>query len=506
MSKYNIGMSNMSVIHSFSGNDMRIYKREKNFSNYDNRNNFVAIKPALNLQSNELVPNAISTCNFENIKNRCNPDIVTQYTFKQLCYALEDDNPMHKQIKNYIIDLDKSMLISIDNLYKLTLNYIFNNKLTDVTIKFSDKETYECNKLVLNTNEYFKKMIDDCGNNTNEIFLITESDTTILLIKSLYHKSYNEIESTNFYKIFMLMDMMLMGEEHIIMMLNILENNMKSIIYYELKKNNYDNILKLTEQLNHFYKNSPYSNNTKSVAYHLYELIFGLDYGIKIFNFVGWSTLFNDQQKLNAITSIKNLELLNDSKISFHVGINFLKDFDFNNDIYTKIDNLASLEYTCIYFNYNNIKVNNDKFPHKYNVVILNEWYPIFSVCIFERMDAEIINIKSSSITIKIWDKGSIALHNDSKILFGDIINTNSENIFTVKQIKKCSNDKSAITNSTIFTNNDKISYKVKLNKKLPNDYEKLIWSEKNVQTNSTTLNYPIWRMKQISHTVEGVL
>ncbi len=502
LDKYTHQLLHAPSISSFCGNDSLCFNKNKNFANYDNFKEVVTVRPNLYQSTGDLVLNTVSTCNFQNIINKCNSNCVTHIKFKQLCYALED-SVLHNLIKYYIVNTYKNSSPSIEQLYKITLNHIYNNELTDVTIKLSNGESFKCNKLVLNTNEYFKKMINDCGNNINEIILITEPDITILSIKLLYHKSYDEIQSTNFYKIFMLMDMMLMSEEHVVMMLNVLENNMKSIIYYEIEQNNYDNILKLTEQLKYISKNSSYLNKTNYFAFEIYESIFKLDFGIKIFNFTEWSTLFNDEQKLNAIKLTKNLELLNDSKISFHAGLEFLKEFDFSNNIYTKIDNLVSLDNTDIYFN---VKVCKNYFRNITNIIILNQWYPVFDLYIFERIDVKIINLKSSSITIKILNKDLNNLHNGSRILFGsDNISTNLENSFIVERIKKCQCAMSAIVNSTIFTSDDSITYKIKLNTLLHGDYEKLIWNEKNVKNGGAT-NFPIWRVKQISHKVEGKL
>jgi hypothetical protein len=151
-----------------------------------------------------------------------------EFKFNQICLLLKDDIPFHKNIKKFLIDNK----LSAHDTYPLLLNYIYDNNFNDFTLLFQNDKYYECSKLVLMTNKYFNKLLTDCNNSSNELYVITDYDSTLLLIKMLYNKFdvFNTIYPSEFCKIFELMDMMLMDEEYIVKMLNLLEEKLSSII------------------------------------------------------------------------------------------------------------------------------------------------------------------------------------------------------------------------------------------------------------------------------------
>jgi hypothetical protein len=500
-----IGSNNIAVgYYSTLGSTCDIYP--KNFKNYKSDK---LLYPGKYYAPNDMFDiklHGIGTDIFQNILRKCNSNNMAHNKFKQICMSLEN-NDMHNKIKEFIIDNDKNN-DPIQKQYFTLLTYIFENNLTDITIKFPNNEYYECNKLVLKTNEYFKKMLDDCELINNEMHLITDPELTLIIIK-LLHNNYNQdINISKFHKLFLLTDMMLIDEPIIGLMLDTLKSNLNVIIYYEMEQNNFNNINNFIEQLkNIFQMVDNYYEETRREAYNIYTSILNLEFGDKIFNFVNWNMLFSDEQKLNAIKLTNNFELVNDANIPFKTGIDFLKELDFANDIYTEIENIVSCSGTNIYFKENNIDVKYYETNYGYNyqviksVIVLEEWFPIFKINIFERVIADIIESNQEYITIAIRDANSKQICVNSKILIGHILSSNSENIFTVENIIKCLNDKTANVNSTIYTSNSSIKYKIKLNKCVPDIYNELVVNEKVIQYNPN--RYSIFIMKQINHKVK---
>ena len=408
--------------------------------------------------------------------------------FKQICLSLKDGIPFHNFIKRFLIDNK----LSANKTYPLLLDYIYDSN--DFTILFENNKYYECNKLILMTNKYFNKLLTDCDNSANEIYVITDYDMTILIIKMLYNK-FTKIYPSEFCKLFELMDMMLMDEEYVIKMLKILEEKLDSIINFELVTNNINNLEILIEHLKNIFESIyNYSYDTMKLSHKLYIKIFEMDFGVKTLYFHNWQNLFSDSQKLNAIFMSKNLELLNVSKISFMCGINFFKSYDFKNDCYTDVEAVSDTNLSATYFKYNNVTIKRTDCTHK--IIVLSEWYPIFTADIFKRLNVKIIALDDNWITLHIdtYRPGKICVN--SQILIGYDI-SNSENIYTVEEIIKCYNDKQVNVNKALYISNIEITYKIKVNRTLSQNYNDMIYS-------ISKTNWPIWTIKQIRHRVDN--
>ncbi len=414
--------------------------------------------------------------------------------FKQICKSLIDTK-IHNEIKKIIIDYGINHIAVIDCVYPYLLDKIFNNELNDFTIKFSDNNYFDCNRLILKTNKYFKNLLDDCDDSSNEMLMITDYETTILLIKMLYNRPvFSTIYPSDFCKIFELMDVMLMDEEYIVKILGILKNKLDSIINFELKQNNFENINLLIEHLKNIFESSEYLETTKNLANNIYNKIYDTDYGDKIFYFNDWQNLFSNKYKMDAIINVNKLELFNVANINFTSGIKFFKEYDFGNDCYTDIEHLAGVKHTTIYFKYDKPIITIDHDVH--SVIVLNEWFSTFNVDIYKRINVIIEKIEGKWITLKVdvyWP-GEISAN--SQILLGYDISQNTENIFFVEEIIKCFGEKTKIVNKAIYTTNLPIFYKIKLNKELPLKYNDMLFS-------NCGTNQPVWTLTQIRNKIE---
>ncbi len=423
------------------------------------------------------------------IKSNSHEDI----KFKQICESLTD-TPIHNQIKKILIDYGTNHSTLIEYAYPFLLDKIFSDDINDFTIKFSDNNSFDCNKLVLMTNKYFNNLLNDCDDLSNEMLMITDYDTTILLIKMLYKRSniFNSIYTSEFCRTFELMDIMMMDDEYIMEMLKVLKNKLYPIVEFELKQNNFQTINLLVEHLKNISESSEYLDETKHSAEYLYDRIYSVNYGEKIFHFNNWQNLFPEKYKMDAIITSKKFELFNIANINFTSGIEFFKEYDFGNDCYNEIEHLGSSKLTFLYYKYNGISISRNDDVH--NIIVLNEWFPIFNVDMFKRINIIMEKIEGKWITLKVdvfWP-GEININ--SQILIGYDINT--ENIFTVKKIIKCLKEKTRIVNKAIYTDNLPIFYKIKINKDLPLKYNDMLFS-------NCKSNQPVWTLTQIRNKIE---
>jgi len=456
----------------------------KNFKNYVGVNECVPIDSSIYIKIVEVVVILSMAINGELLEKAIifNLHNANERKFKIICSALKDDDPIHYKIKEFIMyTIDIKLLI--ERKYEMVLGYIYKKKLNNFTIKFENNKHYECNKLVLMTNQYFNSLLSDCDDNRNELYMDTNYKLTKILIKILYKcKKYN-LDPYDFCQVFELADMLLMDNDIIDLLLSFLDANIGTIINYELYKNNVNNLHGLLTHLKNIYSiNNEFSKYTKKLAYNIYKKIIELDFDIEISNGDSWRLL----ESLNV-------------KIPFMTGIEIFKKWDFANDIYAKIENMANLDKTDIYLKTNNCIITN-KTEHLNKIIILNEWFPIFRVDTFEKINCKIIEINEFAVfnstginecwlTLNINIDCPSKIKINSKLLFGFNVSSYPKNIYSVKEIIKCFEEKRARVPQAIYVSNLEISYKIRLDR----------CCNLSMQTISTQ---PIWLIKQIEHKV----
>jgi hypothetical protein len=302
---------------------------------------------------------------------------------------------------------------------------------------------------------------------------MTNYELTKILIKMLHKcKKYN-LDPYDFCKIFELADMLLMDDDIINVLLKYLDANIDTIINYELYKNNVNNLCNLLEHLkNIYYTDNEFMADTKKLSYQIYKKIIELDFDIKISNDDNW----------------KLLSLLN-VKIPLVTGFEILKVLDFANDIYADIQNMTKFGGTDIYLKPDNCIVTN-KTEYVQKIIILNEWFPIFKVDIFEKFHCKITEINNCNITLTIGIDNNVKLKKDAKLLFGFNVSSYPKNIYNIKEIVKCLGDKKVNVPYALHINNLNIYYEITLDR-----FCDFLLSDISKQ--------PVWLMTQIEHKVE---
>ena len=465
----------------YSGMYYNNTKPIKNFKNYVGVNDYVPtdritfrkIVEVVTILSMEINGELIEKAIIFNLHN------ANERKFKIICSSLKDDDPTYYKIKEFII-YTIGIKQSIDREYDILLQYIYEKKLNNFTIKFENDKQYECNKLVLMTNQYFGSLLSDCDDNTNELHMKTDYKLTKILIKMLYKRKNYNIDPYDFCQVFELADMLLMDNDNIDNLLSYLDANIDTIINYELYKNNINNLNSVLVHLKNIYiTDNEFFKCTKSLAYKIYKKIIELDFNIEISNGDSW----------------RLLESL-DVKISFMTGIEILKKWDFANDIYAEIENMANLDKTDIYLKTNNCIITHE-IVHLNKIIILNEWFPIFRVNTFEKISCNITEINEFNvagtnecwITLTMNIECLLKIKINSKLLFGFNVSSYPKNNYNVKKIIKCLGENRARVPQALYVSDLEISYKIKLDK----------CCNLSISTISTQ---PIWLMKQIEHKV----
>ena len=451
----------------------------KNFKNYVGVDNYVPIDKIINTNVNEVIVMISMEMNGELIEKPiiCDMNNANERKLKIICSALKDDEPMHKLIKEFII-YTIGINETIDHKYETLLQYIYEKKLNDFVIKFDNNKYYKCNKSVLMTNKYFETLLSDCDNDANELYMNTNYHLTKMLIKMLYKRKKINLDPYDFCKIFELADMLLMENDIIYWLLGFVDSNIDTIINYELYKNNIDNLHCLLGHLKNIYStDNEFPKKTKLLAYNIYKKIIELDFNIKITNADSW-------RLLEALIV----------KIPYMAGIKILKEWDFANDIYAEIENMVNHNNTDIYMKIDNRIVTNDT-NNVNRVIVLNSWFPIFKVDIFEKISCKIMEINEFNstgidecwLTLKFKTDCPTKIKLDSKLLFGFSISSYHKNIHNVKEIIKCFEERRARVPQAMYVSDLEIYYKIRLDK----------------FCNLTILTtHPIWLMTQVEHKV----
>jgi len=430
---------------------------------------------------------------FEDFKNSLNINIQKHNTIKCFCDSLEKDNVIHDKIKQLIIDYNQLTDIDVIEKDKMISQDIFNNQLTDCTIIFPDKTTFTCLKIMLKRIEYFSMILEEFDEEfQNEIQLTSDPEITISLIKMIYSlDSTIIINPFNFCGMLDLMQIWLMSDEYIDIMLNFANTNTVDIILYQLEQQNFDNIITLESHLLNIMI-SKCSREIKTKTQNIINSIYNFNFGEHILKFNNWQSKFSSEQKIIAIKTSNNLELLNTANISYVGCITFLSEYDFaNNDIYCDFnDKSLNLNKQLIRFR------STDLFEDitKINTIIsIDNYFPTFTYSILDKIPTTIYDKELKTIIVKFNSYSSEKIIKGSQLVFDDMLCLTNEdleqNSYIVVEITKVKGSLSTFVTSARYTIDDTIYYRIKLDKiiKIPS-----------VKTN-------MWIYNKICHNVEQI-
>jgi hypothetical protein len=400
--------------------------------------------------------------------------------FKTLCDSLSISNPLNENIKVIVLNHCTMFDLPIILIYMKIVCNIYDSKLTDFEIQFSDGQVFKCLKSIIKTIPYFDMMLNDIQND-GSLLLTSDSNIVIPLLKIVYGKYNDVINYENYVELFETMDKYLMKEYFHIML-----DSGKEYIQYMTKKwvsdKSFDKIKLLYRILKNivdekFITDNEFSfgdsDKLKKDANIIIKKMFDVSMGEHMTIFEDWITLFSDTQKLRSINDSKQYELLNVANIDPKLVVIFLSKLDFINDDYQEI---------FIHTNdgYHNEKIKYDphncRFVDTYNSeIIISSYFPVFKYIKLTRIPLNITEIVDNLISIRYPEMNDINITCNMNLLLKQMSsNSNSdpdldlEDIYVVKEIYKCSNNKVKNVNEVLripsqFGNN--IKYKLLLDK-----------------------------------------
>lgn len=302
-----------------------------------------------------IVSNDVNKTMFENyIKNEHLKKIKIYETFTKKLTT--DFKFFCDQLQNNIIDIIIKYTIAEHCDEDVILQDLYNQKLSDFTIQFSDGTNIKCLKGLLRCIPYFSNMFEDTD--VQDVIILDYDPYTVqIVIDSLYHQ--NTITIENVCNVVKLMDMWLMNFN---IDLSFIDQNLDKILLNKeedivilvnnLKKTNFD----LTKIYRHNFKN--------------------------IFLFDDWKNIFTDKQKINAIKSSGKYEYLN--TISLQSVLPLLLEISKNDELDKLIDQLLIMAcHNMAYCNSNIIQL-----PKIF--VVIDDYYPIFNATIYTQSNIEI--------------------------------------------------------------------------------------------------------------------
>ena len=416
---------------------------------------------------------------FNNFLNSLDTTNSKQINFKNLCDSLNLANEVHVKVKEIIMSYIGIGDLEIDEIFTMILSDIYNNNLTDFTIKFPDK-SLKCFKAILKTIPYFEMIFQDLEID-DSIDFTTDYELISILVKLLHIPETDDLTIFNFIDLFVMMDKYLM-KDHIHIMLQFAKKNIIDIIEYSLANKQFENILILYDLLNNIKSNlsngdTKNTKDTKEINYDITKIIdkiFTIDFGPNMFMFANWVKLFTDDKKMEAIQITGNYNLLNISKINPKKVLVLLANIDFSSKIYSEL--------------YNRIEYDNMDVHHNKDLIILQtgvpsliiiNYYPIFECKCLEYVPAEIPEKLGDLIMIRFTKYSQISLSVNSILVFTNKqYYENITNTYTIQKIVKYSNEKQTEVSHAEYVSPkvlDYVLYGIYLDKPLEEDRTSMI-------------------------------
>lgn len=404
-----------SLIHTYSIMESQSTKLTKNLSNTnDNLKSFIKLVES---------------------ENSSHPNYIN---FINLCNSLNPQNKTHNDINNIIMDYIVIQDLPINEKLSMIFLDIYNNNLVDFTIKFPNKITLRCLKVIFKTIPYFGMVFQDI--NIGDSIELTNYKTTSILIKLLYVPDSKQITVTNYVNLFVLMDKYLMIN-YFGMMIEFGMANIESIINYLLNKKNLNSIQKLIKILYnvHAEYSRQNSENTAKDVMDIINRIFDVHFGENIIMFKNWPAIFSNDNKINAIKKSKHYELLNVADINPNKVLSLLAEIDISNNVFNQLYSI--LLKLPGYFGE---KIS--ELPTERSVIITN-YYPILKYISIYSTSIKIIETYENSIVITFTKSPSINISIGSIVTF-DIGVVNS---YSIEKIIRNYNDEQTEINEIIY-------------------------------------------------------